>query len=467
MMRISLCLVLFTTLLVLVSGYRGNSFYPYYLGIILSDRVHVCHGILWDDDTFLAPSECICPYDPRSLQIMFFNGPQPRTFECDTELFRKMTQDWCQDQVANPIIFFKSKDLRNLQIPSAERNIMREIDGPTNVNFFNALPSDARVTKNMETTIDFCDRYRSTHYCGWCTNQYPRPCLEKSDLGSVLESRESGQFVGILDSIVCDPQGCLMQMLSGQKITEALAFNVEGTIYYIGGGYGQSTNEVYILHLGSYTWTNGPRMMQKRGFFSGAVVGSKIYVFGGEHFENNKQVSLLNSCEYLDTRRSLNWQSCEAMSERKSKTAAVQYKGSVYLFGGLTDYGVTDSVEHFDVMSNRWTRMPAMKIAKLKPAAALLNDLIYVTAGLDANNEVQKAVDVFNPAYGNWDNRYMPATHLEHHVASMLAFNGKLYIAGAYTHKQVERFNPRLNQWELLNQQMQEFPIFAYANVLR
>ncbi|KAL3309785.1 hypothetical protein Ciccas_011662 [Cichlidogyrus casuarinus] len=367
MLKISLCLLLFTTLLVLVSGYKGNNFYPYYLGVILSDRVHVCHGILWNDDTFLAPSQCICPYDPRSLQILFFNGPQPRTFEFDSELFRKMTQDWCQDQLANPIISFNSKDLRNLPIPSAERNIMREIDGPTNASLFNALPSDARVTKNMETTIDFCDRHRSTHYCGWCRNQYQKPCLEKSDLGSVLESRESGQFVGILDRIVCDSQGCLMQMLSGQKITEyaaksnefyrdnarstkppqidhnydiwsqdpsskkwliigswynsdsqemdlstnrwsksrsvpplpidgrkiagALAFNVEGTIYYIGGGYGDSSNEVYILHSGSYSWTNGPSMMEKRGFFSGAVVGSKIYVFGGENFENNKQVS--------------------------------------------------------------------------------------------------------------------------------------------------------------------------------
>ncbi|KAL3309786.1 hypothetical protein Ciccas_011663 [Cichlidogyrus casuarinus] len=154
------------------------------------------------------------------------------------------------------------------------------------------------------------------------------------------------------------------------------------------------------------------------------------------------------------------------MGEGKSKTAAVQYRDRVYLFGGLTDEGVSDSVERYDAKSNEWTTMPKMGIAKLKPAAALLNDLIYVTAGLDANNEVQKAVDVFNPANEDWESKFVPATHLEHHVASMQAFNGKLYIAGAYAHKQVERFDPRSNKWEVLGEQMVQQPQYAYANVL-
>ncbi|KAL3313384.1 hypothetical protein Ciccas_008015 [Cichlidogyrus casuarinus] len=241
-----------------------------------------------------------------------------------------------------------------------------------------------------------------------------------------------------------------------------------GAIYYLGGGYGDSQSTVYVLRRGANNWSRVQPMMQRRGFFSAAVIGHKIYVFGGENYRNGREQSILNQCEYLDTTyNARNWEWCPSMLEARAKTAAVEYRGKIYVFGGLTKRGVSNRAEEYDPVTRRWYHLPGMPVARLKPAAAVLNDLIYVTAGLDSNNRNCKSVDVFDPRRGMWRmSPYMPPTNLAHHTAPMIAYKNALYIAGGQDNSRVEKFDPYNRRWTILPNSMFDPIVYAYANVV-
>ncbi|KAL3307039.1 hypothetical protein Ciccas_014460 [Cichlidogyrus casuarinus] len=243
------------------------------------------------------------------------------------------------------------------------------------------------------------------------------------------------------------------------------ALKVDRTIYYIGGVYDRLESPVYFLRPGAQSWSRGPSLKQYRLYFSAVSVGTRIYVFGGANLATPNAFKDVDSCEYLETNDyGASWQSCAAMSERKSETTSVVYDGKVYVFGGQTN-----QVERYDPATNTWRRLASMPEDRFSFVVAVLDNLIYVAGGTDKNHRYSQSINVFDPSTEQWRNDLNVApTIFQHFWAPMIAFNGSLYIAGHIGQHggYVEKYDPTKNSWQLLPHKMIRHSSHRNAHVL-
>ncbi|KAF4968696.1 hypothetical protein FSARC_3982 [Fusarium sarcochroum] len=130
---------------------------------------------------------------------------------------------------------------------------------------------------------------------------------------------------------------------------------VDDIMYVVGGRWFNKTNvrgEVFMLDLSNQTagWTTGPnRMPTARGGISGAVVGSKLYTFGGETNKHSAS-GVFDNVEVLDL-KTLEWTELKAMPVPRHGTSAVAVGNQIYIpGGGLQEDGLpvlVNGVEHF------------------------------------------------------------------------------------------------------------------------
>ena len=75
----------------------------------------------------------------------------------------------------------------------------------------------------------------------------------------------------------------------------------------------------------------------------------------------------------------------------------------VHAIGVVYDEGkLTNTVEKYDVVKNRWTFVNNMKTARRSHAACALNGKIFVVGGLDASKAQVNTVECYNPQTDSW-----------------------------------------------------------------
>ncbi|KAK3322911.1 hypothetical protein B0H66DRAFT_515627 [Apodospora peruviana] len=128
---------------------------------------------------------------------------------------------------------------------------------------------------------------------------------------------------------------------------------IVGTKFYqMGGSLGPISNRkdtVFVLDLDDLKsgWmTRGGRMPTPRRGFASAVVGTKVYTFGGEGNPDPASNGVFKEVEVYDT-ESDTWASLPAMRIPRHGSCAVAVNGSVYIPGGGTASG-TPATAAFD-----------------------------------------------------------------------------------------------------------------------
>lgn len=130
---------------------------------------------------------------------------------------------------------------------------------------------------------------------------------------------------------------------------------VNDTFYVVGGRWFEKTNvrdEVFMLNLNDQSagWTTADkRMPTARGGICGAVVGTKLYTFGGEA-NPNAITGVFDNVEVFDLETE-DWTELEPMQVPRHGTSAVAVGNRIYIpGGGLQEDGlpvIIDGVEHF------------------------------------------------------------------------------------------------------------------------
>uniref|UniRef100_H3D5C2 Kelch-like family member 40b n=1 Tax=Tetraodon nigroviridis TaxID=99883 RepID=H3D5C2_TETNG len=101
-----------------------------------------------------------------------------------------------------------------------------------------------------------------------------------------------------------------------------------------------------------------------------------IYVIGGK---GDNKSCLRKVCAY-DGRR-FEWKELAPMKTARSLFGATVHKDKIYVAAGVTDTGLTDSVEVYDIKADKWSESSAFPQERSSVTLVSLADSLYATGG--------------------------------------------------------------------------------------
>ncbi len=180
--------------------------------------------------------------------------------------------------------------------------------------------------------------------------------------------------------------------------------SVNGKLYFAGGiriGRGFLTNQTFEYDPATNVWTERAKMTVPRGGSGVAVIGSKIYVAGGEGAQQSG-----TAFEVYDTERN-RWDNLAVLPGRRTHLTAQAVGGKVYAIGGRVG-GINtvqpDTLE-YDPATNVWTRKARMPTARGGIASGLVHDRIIVFGGEGPSGRPEGTyaqVEEYDPATNTW-----------------------------------------------------------------
>ena len=179
---------------------------------------------------------------------------------------------------------------------------------------------------------------------------------------------------------------------------------VAGKVYLIGGttglgeGQEQRMDRVDIYDPATDTWAKGPKMPTRRNPGGVAVVGTRIYVIGGEGWPLPQGWGgpFLGNIEAYDpiTRQ---WKKKKDLLEIKNWFSSTVLGDAIYLIGGYTREGGLQQLATVNVYHPRtetWREISALPDPLDTFGAATVNGKIYVFGSLSTSAGVQFSTDV-------------------------------------------------------------------------
>ncbi|KAI0152990.1 hypothetical protein GGR57DRAFT_503123 [Xylariaceae sp. FL1272] len=154
---------------------------------------------------------------------------------------------------------------------------------------------------------------------------------------------------------------------------------------------------LYLLNTSTRQWSRalpaGPRPSGRYGH-SLNIVGSKIYIYGGQvegYFMNDLSAFDLNQLQMPNNRWEVMIGNTESNSGPNGKVppartnhTMITYNDKLYLFGGTNGFQWFNDVWCYDPMINKWDQLDCIGYIPLPReghAAALIDDVMYVFGG--------------------------------------------------------------------------------------
>jgi len=209
-----------------------------------------------------------------------------------------------------------------------------------------------------------------------------------------------------------------------------------GMLYAFGGSTESFTGAVTnaaVFDPATHEWTVLPDLPTARGGATAQAIGGKIYVIGGIGSDG----ASLASVDVLDPGVSGSgaWSTAAPMSTRRDNAGSAVLGGKLYVFGGATrDPGGyaqprLSSVEMYDPASDSWAARAPMTTARRTMAVGTLDGRAQLIGG-----EVSPPADAFaaneeyDPATDSW--RTLTPMRTPRHGAAAATIRNAIYVAG-------------------------------------
>ncbi|OAQ98277.1 hypothetical protein LLEC1_07343 [Akanthomyces lecanii] len=149
---------------------------------------------------------------------------------------------------------------------------------------------------------------------------------------------------------------------------------------------------LYLLNTSTRHWSRalpaGPRPSGRYGH-SLNILGSKIYIFGGQvegYFMNDLAAFDLNQLQMANNRWEILLQSDASPSIPAARTnhTVINYNDKMYLFGGTNGFEWFNDVWCYDPKVNKWSQLDCIGYIPSRReghAAALVDDVMYIFGG--------------------------------------------------------------------------------------
>lgn len=180
----------------------------------------------------------------------------------------------------------------------------------------------------------------------------------------------------------------------------ATACEFDEQIYVMGGAvsYLVTTPSMEMYDLGQNEWTPLENMPVSLCAAASAVVGDKIYVFGGKPSFGG--AAYLNSVYVYDLSLGV-WSlfPLPMPTPRAFHAACVIGDSAVYLIGGRNESAFSlASVEKFMPKDSSWTTIDNIATPRSHPTAKVLQGKIYAMAGIMEDGELASTVEILDPS---------------------------------------------------------------------
>ncbi len=178
------------------------------------------------------------------------------------------------------------------------------------------------------------------------------------------------------------------------------------------------------------------------GFNADAVVyQSHIYLFGGEKYvscygpyESSSLPDRIVQYAQINQDGALGlWQSTTSMLTPRVCLEAVMYNGWVYVLGGLSPTGITNSVEYAQVMADgtlgQWQTTTSMNIARTDFGAVAISGWVYAVGGstlTGVTDTVEIAQIQPDGSLGNWS--FTSQMDIARTGFGIAGYNGWIYV---------------------------------------
>jgi N-acetylneuraminic acid mutarotase len=150
-------------------------------------------------------------------------------------------------------------------------------------------------------------------------------------------------------------------------------------IYYAGGlhnGYAVPWFDVYDTVANS--WAKLPDMAEARDHFQAAVVGNRFYAIGGRKTAINATIRVNDAFDFATG----SWVTALKPLPTARGGFAVGVLGTqIFVIGGEGDGHTFSTVEQYDTTANKWHRLTPIPVGRHGIEAAMCNGGIYVAGG--------------------------------------------------------------------------------------
>ncbi|XP_067293075.1 kelch-like protein 33 [Pseudorasbora parva] len=185
----------------------------------------------------------------------------------------------------------------------------------------------------------------------------------------------------------------------------------------------------------------------------GAMRG-KLYVVGGRHYYGKDDTM---KCTYMYDPIQNSWQRLADMHERRSSFTLVILNGKLYAIGGERDSEVNmETVEVYCPNTNSWSFACPLDQALICHAASVWNGTIFLSGGLDSQNQCLSSMILYHPEQGS---TYLAEMRNGRALHCMETLGDRLYVAGGVScdadgqlvdQLACEVYDPVANSWSAI-----------------
>jgi N-acetylneuraminic acid mutarotase len=191
----------------------------------------------------------------------------------------------------------------------------------------------------------------------------------------------------------------------------AVAFVPERKIIMTGGVYSQSclpSSTVFMIDLAVHTDRpiKKKNMLLKRYGHQAVYVNGLVYAIGGfshKDLPHELPVTLASVEKYSVVENS--WVYVSTMSEPRAFSGHIVLDNQfIYMFGGMHDFNILQTIEKYDTISDSWVTVYFMLPRPLAKLGVCLIDreAILICGGMSTDFEARKEVYTFSLEHTTW-----------------------------------------------------------------
>ncbi|XP_038053004.1 kelch-like protein 26 [Patiria miniata] len=139
-----------------------------------------------------------------------------------------------------------------------------------------------------------------------------------------------------------------------------------------------------------------------------------------------------------------------------SHHSIIAVAGKIFLVGGVsTEYHKSQTqnfVYAYDVVANKWTRLPSMRVERSHTALAHLNGYIYAIGGKNEKGEWLETAERYDLSRGKWQTVAAMATEASGMYPSAVAHEDRIFVSAADVvdgAQHLSCFDPGTNTWQV------------------